>query len=186
MRTLALTALPVGICFGTLEVVLPAFGAEHGASSIGGYLFAALSLGSAAGGVAYGIAAGRLGSVQRGYLLLVGALPLGLALCALPDSVALMVLLVPIAGCVIAPLTAAENQLVSAVAPPGAATEAFTWVIMSTVVGVAAGNTLAGALAQEAGWRVALLAACAVAALGAVLTFTRRRTLSGVVAAAAL
>lgn len=184
MRTVALTALPIGICFGTLEVALPAFGAEHGASSIGGYLFAALSVGSIAGGVAYGVAAGRLGSVERGYLLLVAALPVGLALCALPDSVALMVVLVPLAGCVIAPLTAAENQIVSAVAPPGAATEAFTWVIMSTVVGVAAGNIVAGALAQEVGWRAALLAACATAALGAALTFARRRTLRGAAAAA--
>ena len=179
MRTVAFTALPVGICFGTLEVVLPAFGAEHGASSIGGYLFAAMSVGSAVGGVAYGVAAGRLGSVERGYLLLVAALPFGLALCALPNSVALMVLVVPVAGCVIAPLTAAENQIVSAVAPPGAATEAFTWVIMSTVVGVAAGNTLAGGLAEEVGWQAALLAGCGTAGLGAVLAFARRRTLSG-------
>jgi hypothetical protein len=180
MRTLALTALPIGICFGTLEVVLPAFGAEHGATSIGGFLFAALSVGSIAGGLVYGVASARLGTVERGYLLFVAALPGCLALLVLPSSVALMLALVPFAGCVIAPLTAAENQIVSAVAPPGAATEAFTWLIMSTVVGVAIGNAVAGALAQDAGWRAALLMACGTAALGAALSFTRRRTLSPV------
>jgi MFS family permease len=180
MRTVVLAALPVGVCFGTLEIVLPAFGAEHGQSSLGAYLFVALSLGSIAGGLAYGVAAGKLGRVERGYLLLVAALPGCLALLALPDSIALMVAVVPIAGCVIAPLTAAENQIVSAVAPRGAATEAFTWVIMATVVGVAAGNAAAGALAEAAGWRAAMLAACALAALGAVLSYARRTTLRGV------
>jgi MFS family permease len=177
MRTLALTALPIGICFGTFEVALPAFGAEHGAANIGGLLFAMLSVGSVLGGLLYGAAADRLGSLSRGYLVLVTALPACLALLVVPDSVVLMIVLVPFAGCVVAPLTAAENQIVSAVAPAGAATEAFTWLIMSTVVGVAIGNAAAGALAQAAGWRVAVLAACAAAALGAVVSLGRRATL---------
>ncbi|MEA2421899.1 MAG: hypothetical protein QOF55_998 [Thermoleophilaceae bacterium] len=177
MRTLLLTTLPIGICFGTLEVALPAFGAEHGAARVGGYLFAGLSVGSVVGGLAYGAAAGRLGPVERAYLLLVAALPVCLLVLLLPDSVALMFVLVPFAGCVIAPLTAAENQILSAVAPPGAATEAFTWLIMSTVVGVAAGNAVAGALAQAVGWQESLLVACAIAALGAAASFSRRATL---------
>lgn len=182
MRTLALTALPIGICFGTLEVALPAFGAEHGAANIGGVLFAFLSVGSIAGGVLYGLAPERLGSLSRGYLVLVAALPACLALLALPGSVALMIVLVPFAGCVIAPLTSAENQIVSAVAPRGAATEAFTWLIMATVVGVAVGNAAAGALVQAAGWRAALLAACAGAAIGALVSIARRATLRPAVA----
>jgi MFS family permease len=177
VRTLALTALPIGICFGTLEVALPAFGAEHGAASIGGVLFAAMSLGSAAGGLAYGAAAERLGPLTRGYLLLVAALPLCFLLLLLPGSVAAMIVLVPFAGCVIAPLTAAENQIVAAVTPRGAGTEAYTWLIMSTVLGIAAGNAAAGAIVQAAGWREALLAACAAAALGAALSIARRATL---------
>jgi MFS family permease len=183
MRTLVLTALPIGVCFGTLEIALPAFGGEHGDPSIGGFLFAMLSVGSIAGGVAYGVAYRRLGSVQRAYLLLVVALPAGLALLALPGSVALMVALVTLAGCAIAPLAAAQNQLVSAVAPRGAATEGFTWLIMSTVVGVAIGNALAGALVEDGGWRAALLVACGTGALGAVVSFARRTTLAPAVRA---
>lgn len=177
MRTLVLTSLPIGVCFGTLEVALPAFGAEHGQASIGGVLFAVLSVGSVVGGVAYGVAAQRLGPLERGYLVLAAALPGCFALLALPGSLALMIALVPVAGCVIAPITAAEAQLTTAVAPRGTATEAVTWLIMSTVVGVAVGNAVAGALAEAAGWRAALLAACAVAAVGAALSFLRRATL---------
>jgi MFS family permease len=183
MRTLALTALPIGLCFGTLEIMLPAFGAEHGDASIGGFLFAALAVGSMAGGVAYGVAYARLGSLQRAYLLLVTALPAGLALLALPGSVALMAVLVTVAGSVIAPLTAAENQIVSVVAPRGAATEGYTWLIMSTVVGAAIGNAVAGAAVDEAGWRAALLVACGLGAVGAAVSIARRATLASAVRA---
>lgn len=183
VRTLALTAMPIGICFGTLEVALPAFGSEHGAAGLGGVLLAAMALGSAAGGIAYGAAAERLGSLTRGYLLLVAALPACFALLALGGSVPLMVVLVPLAGCVIAPLTAAENQIVSTLAPREAATEAYTWTIMSTVVGIAAGNAAAGAIVQASGWREALLAACAAAAVGAGVSILRRSTLRPALAA---
>ena len=40
--------------FGALDVVLPAFGAHHGAAALGGPLTAALAVGSALGGIAYG------------------------------------------------------------------------------------------------------------------------------------
>lgn len=177
-RTLTLAGLPIGICFGTLEVALPAFGAEHGTANLGGVLFTLLAAGSMAGGVAYGVAAYRLGSLTRGYLILVAALPATLALTVLADSVLVMVLLVPLAGSVIAPLTAAENQVLAAVAPAGSTTESYTWVIMATVVGVAVGNAAAGALVQASSWRVAVLAACGAAVLGAGLCYLRRGTLT--------
>lgn len=183
MRTLVFAALPIGICFGTLEVALPAFAAEHGTAGLSGVLFAVLSVGSIAGGLTYGLAADRLGSLARGYLVMVIALPGCLALLTLPSSVALMLVVVPFAGCVIAPLTSAENQLVTTVAPPGAATEAYAWVIMSTVVGAAVGNAMAGAVVQASSWRTAMLVACAAAALGAALSYLRRGTLRATVTA---
>ena len=177
MRTLVLAALPIGVCFGTLEVALPAFGAEHGSATTGGFLLAALSVGSIAGGIAYGALSGRLGPVDRAYLVCVSAIPATMALLTLAGPVALMVAFVVLAGSVIAPLTAVENQVISIVAPRATATEAYTWVIMSVVVGVALGNAAAGALADEAGWRAALLMACGIAALGAALSWARRPTL---------
>ncbi|MEA2439180.1 MAG: hypothetical protein QOH76_604 [Thermoleophilaceae bacterium] len=177
MRTLVLANLPIGVCFGTLEVALPAFGAEHGSARIGAFLLAALSVGSIVGGVAYGALSGRLGPIDRAYLVLLSAIPATMALLALPGPVAPMVALVVVAGSVIAPLTAIESQVLSIVAPRGAATEAFTWLLMSVVVGVAAGNAAGGALAENAGWRAALLLACGVAALGAALSWARRPTL---------
>lgn len=177
IRTLAAVGVPIGFGFGALEVAMPAFGADHGQASLGGVLLALLSAGSAAGGLLYGVASGRLGGVSRAYILLVSALPVAYLLLSLPGPVALMVVLVPIAGCAIAPLFAAENQLVSHVAPAGAATESYTWLIMATVVGVAAGNALGGGLVQAQGWRSAVLVGCAAAALAAAISYLRRATL---------
>ena len=88
-----------------------------------------------------------------------------------------MAMLIPLAGVVIAPLQATQNQLVGLVAPAGTITEAYTWVLMGLVVGVAGGNALAGALVEASGWRAAVVAGCALAALGAAVGWARRGTL---------
>jgi MFS family permease len=62
--------------------------------------------------------------------------------------------------------------------PPGTVTEAYAWMLTALVGGVGAGNALAGVLVEQAGWRAALGVACACAALGALVTLARRRTLT--------
>jgi predicted MFS family arabinose efflux permease len=111
---------------------------------------------------------------------MLAALPPCFVLLALPSSLWPMLALSAVAGCMIAPLTAAESQLTVLVAPRGSATEAVTWIVMATVVGLAAGNALAGVLVQASGWRAAVLCACALGAVGAGLTVARRRTLQAV------
>jgi hypothetical protein len=83
---------------------------------------------------------------------------------------------------VLAPLTIAENQVLQRVAPQASITEAFTWLLMAVVLGIAAGNAAGGAIVDAGGWQDALLAAGAATAAGAALTFARRRTLGGVYA----
>jgi MFS family permease len=51
-------------------------------------------------------------------------------------------------------------------------------MLTALVGGVAAGNALAGALVEVSGWRAALGVALACTALGALVTFARRRTLA--------
>jgi MFS family permease len=102
-----------------------------------------------------------------GYLPLLGA-----------PSIAVMALLVIPAGACIAPLITAANQLVGDVAPPGTATEAYTWPITALLAGIAAGNAGAGALVEGPGWRAAFAASSAVAAVGAAVVVARRGTLT--------
>jgi MFS family permease len=177
IRTLALATLPFGFCIGALEVVLPAFGAEHGSASLAAVLLGLQGGGSLIGGLWYGSAEVRFGGFVRAYLLTLASLPFAFGLLALADSVPVMVVLVTLSGAVLAPLTIAENQVLQRVAPAASITEAFTWLIMSVVLGVAAGNAAGGAIVDASGWRAAMIAGAAVTAGGAVVTFARRRTL---------
>jgi MFS family permease len=185
MRTLLLAGMGAGGCFGAFEVALPAFGAAHGSSSLGGPLITAWALGSAVGGALYGALAERLGPLATVFLRLALLLPVVSAVTLLAGSTAAMIVLVPVSGVVIAPLQATQNQLVGVVAPAGTITEAYTWVLMGVVVGVSAGNALAGALVDASGWRAAIAAGCALAVAGAAVAWARRGSLRPVAAVAA-
>ena len=180
IRTLVASMLPVGFAFGALEVALPAFADAEGAPELAGVLIAIWSLGSVAGGLAYGARPRRapLASVHLRVALL---LPLSFLPLALASSPAAMALLVVPAGVLIAPLIATRNELAGRVAPAGSRTEAYTWPLTALVAGIALGAAAAGAIADATSWQVAVLAAAAAAALGASISAGRRATLAPVV-----
>jgi MFS family permease len=178
MRTLVIAMLPFGFCIGAMEVALPAFGAEHGSKSLAALLLGVQGAGSMIGGLWYGGAAERFGGERRAYLLLLAAMAPAFALLAAPGSVAAMLVLITLSGFVLAPLTIAENQVLQRVAPAGSITEAFTWLLMAVVLGIAAGNAVGGAVIDASGWRETMLIAGAVSTVGAAITFARRGTLT--------
>lgn len=175
LRTMMLVAIPQGVAFGAIDVALPAYGVEQGSRSIGGVAIACFALGSAVGGVLYGIRAPT--RVLRSYLTLIAVLPFGLALLALAGPTATLLALAPVAGAIIAPLTAAENELMGLVAPAGTVTEAYAWFITAVAAGIAIGAASAGAVVESSGWRSAILLAAGVSLAGAVAGIGRRRTL---------
>ena len=182
VRSLVLISLPAGVGIGILEVALPAFADASGARELAGVLLAVWSLGSAAGGLAYGALPNRP-PLERVHLLVAGLLPLSfLPLAAAPSMVVMAILVLP-AGMFLAPLLATRNELVGRVAPPGARTEAYTWPVTAFVGGIAVGAALAGVLVEGPGWRVAFLVATGCAAVGTVLAVARRHTLAPAVAA---
>jgi MFS family permease len=176
LRTLVLATLPLGFCFGAMEVTLPAFSEAEASRVWAGVLLSVWSLGSAVGGLTYGARAGSL-PLASTYVRLVAVLPLTFLPLAASPSIVVMPVLCLVAGVFIAPVLAAGNQLAGDVAPTGALTEAYTWPITALVVGLAAGNAVAGALVEVADWRVSFLVGAAVSAIGGVLVFARRTTL---------
>ena len=177
LRTLVFASLPVGFAFGAIEVVLPAFSAEHGAKELAGLLIAVWSAASGVSGLLYGARPAR-GAVMDIHLRLAFAVPLAFAFLLAAVSPLTMALLVIVAGLPIAPLITTRNQLVERVAPRGTATEAFTWPLTALVAGVSLGAAVSGTLVEEYSWVSAVLAAIAVSAAGAALLFARRGTLA--------
>jgi MFS family permease len=177
IRTIVLASVPVGFAFGTIEVVLPAFSADHDARELSGVLLAVWSCASGISGLLYGARPMRA-HLSDVHLRLACALPLALAAMLAAASPLTMALLVMIAGLPIAPLIASRNQLVERVAPRGTATEAFTWPLTALVSGVSVGAAVSGAIIEEYSWAAAVLAAVAAAAAGALLLLARRDTLA--------
>jgi MFS family permease len=177
VRTIAFAALPVGFCFGTIEICLPAFAQEHGHRNAAGILLAVWSVGSLAGGLAYGAVNWRkpLGSI---YLWISALLPLGFLPGLLAPSIPAMALLILPAGLVIAPQGAACNQLVGAVAPAGAVTEAYAWPVTATLVGFAPGTAIGGLLVEGPGWQWCFVAAALTALVGFAVVYRYRGTLA--------
>lgn len=179
VRTLVLATLPIGFCFGAVEISLPAFAGQFGAAAWAGVLLSVWALASAVGGITYGARTWRR-PVSRVYLGLAMLLPLGLLPALAAGSVVAMAVLIVPAGLLIAPLFAAGNQLVGEVAPTGARTEAYAWPVTALIAGFAVGTALGGSLAEGPGWRACFLAASVAAALGGLIAFARRATLAPV------
>jgi MFS family permease len=176
VRTLVAATLPVGFCFGAVEVTFPAFCEDVATRSAAGLLLAIWSFGSGVGGIAYGARHWTLPAFRR-YPRCAAALPFGFLPLAFPGSVAAMAPFAFVSGLSIAPLISTGSHVVGDIAPEGAVTEAFTWPITALVIGISLGNAAAGAIAGSSGWRESFVIATCAALVGAAIAVTQRRTL---------
>jgi MFS family permease len=176
IRTIVLMAIVDGMTFGSLEVALPAFAQDHGSAGTAGVMLGTLALGSLLGGFWYGA---RQWSRDPADLLVWFAWPLalGLATLALAGSVPVMIALLLAAGIFIAPSAALSFTLVRRLAPPGALTEAFTWLSTGVTAGFALGSLAAGVLVEHVSVDAALLTTAGCATLAALVLSVRRESL---------
>jgi MFS family permease len=144
--------------FGILEVGYPAFSTSLGMGALAGILLAINSLGSATGGALYGGLQFKA-PLERQFAtcMLLMSVPFGLH-AALLDPVVYGVLAF-FSGALIAPTLTGHAVLVSRLAPPKYATEAFTWSSTFIVSGIGTGMAVGGALAEHAGLRTMFLVA---------------------------
>jgi len=176
IRMIALTTFPVGFCIGTVEVAVPAFSHEEGSAALAGILLAVWSAASGIGGLAFG-ARRPSRSLAETFVVIAVVFPLACLPLAGASSPLVMGALIALAGLPIAPLISSRNELVSHLAPRGAATESFTWLLTALLSGAAAGAAVGGALVDSDGWQAAVLVGTGVASLGAVIAVALRRTL---------
>jgi len=159
------------LSFGLIEVGYPAFATSLALPALGGILLAVNSIGSAVGGTLYGGMHFKT-PVERQFAC-------AMALMALP-LIAHMLFLQPtafgitafFAGALIAPSIAAQNVLVSRLAPAKYATEAFMWSSTFIVSGLGCGMALGGALVENAGLRTNFATGAAVMAMMALMTLS--------------
>jgi MFS family permease len=171
IRFIILCGLPIGASFGALDVALPAFGADHGSTALGGLFAATISLGSMLGAVAFGIVGPRFGNLRQASLRLAVLQPLVIAPVLLAPNSIVLVFLAVLAGTFAAPMVTLRSRVAELTMPPGTGTETFTWLLLAVMGGVSAGAALAGPLVEAGGWRLGVVLAVAVplAALPGIL-----------------
>jgi MFS family permease len=155
------SALMLG--FGALETAIPAFATASGRPGLSGLLLAVWSLGSAFGGLWFGARVLR-SSLPRQYRWGLAGVTLGLAPLALVASPWALGALLFLGGSAIAPTLTVQSNLVGAIAPPHATTEAFTWLSTIAFGASAVGSAVSGALIDGS---LGLAGAFVLAALGA-------------------
>jgi len=85
LRTILLATFPVGVLFGGFDMMAPAIGDELASDqSVGGLLIALTAVGSAMGGLWWGIRPAM--TPDRGYVRAACLMPLGLVLVAVPGA----------------------------------------------------------------------------------------------------
>jgi MFS family permease len=161
--------------FGALEVAIPAFASAAGRPGLSGLLLAVWSLGSVGGGLWFGARVLSV-SLPRQYRWGLLGVTIGLVPLAVVSSPWVLAALLFLGGTAIAPTLTVQNNLVGAIAPAHATTEAFTWLSTIAFGASAVGAALAGALIDSTwGLPGALGASAVMAALAVAVTLVPGR-----------
>lgn len=162
--------LAYSIAFGLLEIGVTAFAAESSMPALAGLILGLMSVGSAAGGLAYGSRSWRM-QLPRQFALMLLLMGAGIAALSLIGNAFVFTLLGVAAGVVMAPALIIQSMLVARVAPAQFATEAFTWSTSCLLTGVGLGLGCGGLLLEHASSGAVFAAAGAVSAGAAVLAY---------------
>jgi predicted MFS family arabinose efflux permease len=157
----------IGLCLGALSLFIVAFSqARHDPAAVA-WIEAALSVGSALGGLGYGAVAWRV-SARRRLALLATGLAAILIPAALSPSLLVLALLTGLAGVLVSPALATAYVLADSLASPQARNRAGNWVNSGYNAGNSAGTVLTGQLIGRIPLSACLPALAAPALLAAM------------------
>ena len=142
---LALATGGLGLCLGGIGLVIVAFSqARHDLAAVA-WIEAGMSVGSAVGGLGYGVVGWRVSAKHR-LVLLVAGLAVVLIPAALSQSLLVLALLVGLAGMLVSPALSTAYTLIGSLASPHARNRAGNWVSSGYNAGASAGTVVSGQL----------------------------------------
>ena len=160
--------------FGLVEIGVAAFAAESGRPALAGVLLGVMSIGSAAGALAYGTRHWHL-SLARQFSYSLALMGLGIAPLALVTQTLAFALWCVIAGIAMTPTLIIQATLVVKSVRAEHATEGFTWSATALLAGVGIGLAAGGLLLEHGAVSTLFLVATIVSIAAALLA---RATLS--------
>ncbi|WP_407284999.1 MFS transporter [Streptomyces sp. BP-8] len=179
LLTPVVVAAGVGLSLGAMDLLVLAFAAaRHHGDDVVAWVLAALSAGSAVGGLLNGAVSWRTGARVRLPLLAAG-LGLALAAAGLAPGVGALTVAVACAGFFVAPALTTAYLLADEVAPPGRRTQAGAWVNTAVNAGISGGTAAAGLLAARLPLGVCFALAGGVTLLAALACAGRKPKAAG-------
>jgi MFS family permease len=178
--TLAPVYLLVGSMFATIDLSTVDFAQEHGHKPLAGFILGTYALGSAIGGLWYGLRTWRA-SLERRFAVTLCCTAAGVAtFWAMPGLIWLAVVIF-FSGLTISPTLIAGFGLIEQQAPVERRTEGMTWLSSIISVGVAAGSAIAGQIIDAGGarWGYVFAAGCGTLAVAVCLAGLRRLRAGG-------
>jgi MFS family permease len=166
VAAVALVTVMVGWLFGATDVAVVAATEAWGNQGLSGPVLAAVSLGSAIGGLGYGTR-NWVSSTVRRWVVVLALLAAATALLPFAHGALFLAFGGFAAGFTIAPTLVNLNTLIQSLVPAGRLTEGLAWVSCSLGIGVSVGSVLAGQLIESVSYRAGFVT---VAAAGAVAT----------------
>lgn len=154
--------------FGLVEIGVAAFAAEAGRPALAGVLLGVMSVGSAAGALAYGARHWHL-SLTRQFSYSLGLMGVGIAPLALFSQTLVFALWCVIAGIAMTPTLIIQATLVAKSVRPEHATEGFTWSATALLAGVGLGLAGGGLLLEHGAVATLFLVATLVSIAAALL-----------------
>jgi predicted MFS family arabinose efflux permease len=156
-----------------MEISITAFATHEGSSSMAGVLIAAQAAASLVAGLWYGSRHHDSPPGER-YPLICLLLALGLVPLLFTTSIVQAIPLMIVSGFALAPAGTVLYGLIDELAPPGTATEAFTWMVTAISSGVAGGSALGGTLVSGGHAHRGFVATVAAAAVAAGIAYLAR------------
>ncbi|MEV6166529.1 MFS transporter [Streptomyces sp. NPDC052052] len=164
VRHAAVVAAGLGLCLGGMELLVVAFAEQHHHGATAVWVLAALSAGSAVGGLVHGAVSWRTSNRARLPVPLAG-LGVALVVAGLSPDVSVLVAVVAVAGVFVAPALTTAYLVADESVGEGVRTRAGAWVNTAVNAGSTVGTALVGVLVE-----VLSPAVCfAVAAIPALL-----------------
>jgi len=148
------------LAFGLVEIGVTGFASEAGSPALAGLLLGLISVGSVAGGLAYGSRGWNL-PLARQFTLALALMGTGILPLALLSSVWSFAGFSIFAGVVMAPALTMQSMLVAKTASTETLAEAFTWSATALLAGVGLGFAVGGVILELAGSATVLLIAAA-------------------------
>jgi MFS family permease len=179
LKTVVVASLGFGVVIGTVEVGVPAVATAAGSQVLGGFLLSAWSLAGVLAGIVYSTRPWprplhlRIPTLLAGFGLFVAAM----SAAGPTNSLLVLVVAMVAAGCLLTPQVIAHSLAVDRVSPTDSATEAFGWVITAAILGLAAGQSVAGMVVEAIEPAAAFLVGGAAGVVLAGVLWLRRKTL---------